>query len=504
MWTPIAGGFLALFSDDSMLAQGPTISGFKERAGRWLRMLRRGLLLLVLALVLLGIGRGDYRPSALDTAVAPYRYSILAWELEHLSHKWTNRIGELWPYREELSREEEVALVRNFFAWGTQQRADQAALRRAQTPGEGDDGNAPERQQRMVSLMSDSLERNEQRRQEFLPVVEGIVEEELTGALEQQGFGASWLGVFPPVDVVFGRPPNAMVLSPRDRISREDVFLLQAGLSDGVKEGLEAVALETGDLSAVVVRTGGLSVYPSVVMDTAGLRNALEVAAHEWVHHWLFFRPLGRNYRQSPEMLTLNETAATIAGEELGDMVYTALTGEEVTRPWVRSTAGGIDFAAELRETRRRAEELLAQGDIEGAESYMEERRRFLVSRGYNIRKLNQAYFAFHGSYATGAGSVSPIGGQLEELRRQSSSLKEFLDTMARFGSYGEFVRYWEARQEAAAETGQGQGRAAGPVPAALLQFTATRQGRDRRNTLFLPVHSIAGVFHSYPSSSSS
>ena len=208
---------------------------------------------------------------------------------------------------------------------------------------------------------------------------------------------------------------------------------MRPGLEDTVKADLEGLALELEDLSAVVAGTAGLSVYPSVVLDTAGLRYGLEVAAHEWVHHWLFFRPLGRNYRQSPEMLTLNETAATIAGEELGDLAYTALTGETVDRPWIRATSSQFDFTAEMRKTRRRAEQLLAEGDIEGAEQYMENRRRIFVGQGYNIRKINQAYFAFHGSYATGPGSVSPIGEQMQELRRSSGSLGEFLDTVAQF-----------------------------------------------------------------------
>ena len=416
--------------------------------------MRRGLLLGFLALAVLVIGRGDYRPSDLDIAMAPYRYSILTWELEHLSHKWTHRLWELWPSGDELSRDEELALVRNFFDWGIQQRADEAALRRAKPPEGGNEASVSERLLRVVSFMSESLARNVERRQEHLPVVENIVEEELTRALEEQGFAYRWPGVFPPVDVVFGRPPNVMVLSPRDRIEREGLFLLKPGLNDSVKDSLEAVALESEDLSAVVEGTGGFAVYPSVVLDTAGLRNALETAAHEWVHHWLFFRPLGRNYQQSPEMLTLNETAATIAGEELGDQVYTALTGEEVTRPWARSSSSAFDFTEEMRETRLQAEQLLAMGDIEAAEAYMEERRRFFVSRGYNIRKINQAYFAFHGSYATGPGSVSPIGQQLQELRQQSGSLKEFMDTVAEFGSYEEYLEFWEAREGRPVEAG--------------------------------------------------
>ncbi len=45
--------------------------------------------------------------------------------------------------------------------------------------------------------------------------------------------------------------------------------------------------------------------------------------------------------------------------------------------------------------------------------------------------KLNQAYFAFHGAYADRPTSISPIGRELKELRRQSASLRDFLNTVA-------------------------------------------------------------------------
>ena len=98
-----------------------------------------------------------------------------------------------------------------------------------------------------------------------------------------------------------------------------------------------------------------------------------------------------------------------------------------------------FDFDAEMRETRARVDELLAQGMIEEAEAYMEERRQLFVANGHLIRKINQAYFAFHGTYATSPSSVSPIGDQMRRLRAQSKSLEEFLRTVASFGSYQEF-----------------------------------------------------------------
>ena len=152
-------------------------------------------------------------------------------------------------------------------------------------------------------------------------------------------------------------------------------------------------------------------------------------------------------------MTVLNETAATIAGDEIGERVFAALTGPVTPRsgsappPSANDRKsgngrefGGFDFDAEMRETRARVDELLARGMIEEAEAYMEERRQVFVANGHLIRKINQAYFAFHGTYATGPASVSPIGDQMRRLRAQSGSLEEFLRTVAGFGSYQEFL----------------------------------------------------------------
>ena len=149
-------------------------------------------------------------------------------------------------------------------------------------------------------------------------------------------------------------------------------------------------------------------------------------------------------------MTTLNETAATIAGEELGELLYEAIAGEGVQRASVAEPSGSehsFDYDAEMRETRIGAEELLAQGKIQAAESYMEEHRQVFVEHGYLIRKLNQAYFAFHDTYATTGASTSPIGDQLLELRSYSDSLNDFVRTVAEFGAYQEFLGYLDVRR---------------------------------------------------------
>jgi hypothetical protein len=98
-----------------------------------------------------------------------------------------------------------------------------------------------------------------------------------------------------------------------------------------------------------------------------------------------------------------------------------------------------------MRETRLRTEELLAQGKIEEAEAYMEERRQLMAANGRFIRKINQAFFAFHGSYATSPASISPIHEQLKALQRRTDSLEEFVKAVARFGSYQEFLEHLDS-----------------------------------------------------------
>ena len=194
------------------------------------------------------------------------------------------------------------------------------------------------------------------------------------------------------------------------------------------------------------MNTGGVGTFPSVVSAGGSLHFALNTVAHEWLHNWFFFQPLGQHFWDSADMTTLNETAATLGGWEIGDRAYEAMTGiayeHKPPGPASERDPNAFDFTTEMRETRQRTEELLDEGRIEEAENYMEERRLELLDRGYRIRKINQAYFAFYGSYATSAASISPIEGQMRELRERSDSLEDFIKTVARFSTYQEFLDY--------------------------------------------------------------
>ena len=126
----------------------------------------------------------------------------------------------------------------------------------------------------------------------------------------------------------------------------------------------------------------------------------------------------------------MNETVVGIVSKEIGGGIYDEYYDGEKTAP-AALPVGSFDYYGEMRITRLAVDEYLARGEVAQAEAYMEARRQFMEDNGYYIRKLNQAYFAFHGAYADRPDSVSPIGAELRELRDRSDSLKDFLETAA-------------------------------------------------------------------------
>jgi hypothetical protein len=91
-----------------------------------------------------------------------------------------------------------------------------------------------------------------------------------------------------------------------------------------------------------------------------------------------------------------------------------------------------------MRRTRVKLENLLDAGEVDEAEAFLERRRLKFVANDHDIRKLNNAWFAFSGTYADSPGSISPIDGQLRTLRADSASLAEFLDRLSGIREPGE------------------------------------------------------------------
>jgi hypothetical protein len=157
----------------------------------------------------------------------------------------------------------------------------------------------------------------------------------------------------------------------------------------------------------------------------------------------------------SQDMTTLNETVAEIVGNEVGNQVYAQYYPQEAAQPAPSPEAESatdlamFDFQTEMYLTRLEVDRLLAEGKVDEAEAYMEARREIFVENGYPLRVLNQAYFAFHGSYGTSPASTSPIGPKLERLRALMPDLKTFLTTVRWFTSPGDLddaLAQWETQ----------------------------------------------------------
>ena len=241
---------------------------------------------------------------------------------------------------------------------------------------------------------------------------------------------------FPPVQLTLQEPPKLLVISPRDKIEHLATITLNNGLSLDEIDKLET-SVSTLHVSALVVDLGGIATYPSFVANRYGLRFALSTAAEEWLHQYFFFRPLGFRYvleqlgvSEPDYIVTMNETLAGMVSNEIAGMLYDRYYASYYPSTGQQNgggTASGFSFNTFMRETRLRTDSLLAEGQIEQAESYMEQQRLVLASHGYLIRKLNQAFFAFYGSYADQPGFENPIADNLKALRDKSADLASFV-----------------------------------------------------------------------------
>jgi hypothetical protein len=232
--------------------------------------------------------------------------------------------------------------------------------------------------------------------------------------------------VWPPVLTGLSVPPHILIISPRNRIELEGTTLLRQDLSLAQQERIEADAERRPNTSALVDQLGGLGAYPPIVDQRQSLRDLFQTAAHEWTHDYLAFHPLGVRYAASGDMTLINETVANIVGEELGRVAYARL-GLPQQPPAALASRPAVDFDKTMHALRLEVDALLARGEITEAERRMEETAAMLRAAGYNIRRINQAYFAFYGSYGDNPASSNPLGGELLELRRRSPSLAAFV-----------------------------------------------------------------------------
>jgi hypothetical protein len=268
------------------------------------------------------------------------------------------------------------------------------------------------------------------------PIAEAIIEDQVGTILAEEGFdlfGQTW----PPVQMHMTPLPLILIVSPREEIRQIHNIPLEHGLPLGTQENIESAILDTVDRSSLVVPIGGIGFFPAMIVETSSINFLVNTTAHEWAHHWLTLHPLGISYAANPSLRTMNETVASIVGDEIGAKVieryYPEFVAIEASPTPEPDETPSFDIDVEMAKTRIRTDELLADGLIEDAEEYMEQRRLFLWDNGYRFRKINQAFFAFFGAYADRPGETGadPIGPTLLAIREDSSSLREFMDRVA-------------------------------------------------------------------------
>lgn len=285
------------------------------------------------------------------------------------------------------------------------------------------------------------------------PFAEAVLEMQVTTVINDLGLTSGGQPL-PWVLYHSSALPQNLVISLRQKIGQQTNFVLTP-ITVERAANLETRVDKKLNVSSLVVDIGGLAAYPTMIMFTPNLAWLTNTIAHEWAHIYLGQRPLGNNY-DTPETRTMNETTASIAGTEIGQLVMKRYFPELLNALPANnklislhdasafSKGVSFDFRTEMHTTRIHTDELLAQGKVEEAEAYMEQRRKIMWDNNYAIRKLNQAYFAFYGAYADtpgGAAGEDPVGPAVRALRSQSSSLKEFLDRISRMTSFSELQK---------------------------------------------------------------
>ena len=363
-----------------------------------------------------------------NSAVKTYRFSVVGWQYRTITQQLAQGVKE-----RDAKIEGGVAEVAEYFTLVDQINALKSQIR-ASSNGIAQGASA--------SLEAE-LKRLQEQQAALSGTVETVIRNQAREILAKHGIFHPldrYIKVkanFPPLNLKLEKLPYLLVISPRERIETLRTTLLRQDITVPVMEEVEAEVDDLG-VSSLVVELGGLgATYPTLVTNGASLHFVLDTAAHEWLHQYLVFQPLGFRYllditgiAPDYEIGTMNETVADIVGKEVSDATIAEYYPDYKNGSQPKEK-GEFDFDREMREIRKAVDRYLALGEVEVAERFMEEKRQYLEEKGYYIRKLNQAYFAFHGKYADRPAFISPIGLELKELRAQSASLKDFLDSVA-------------------------------------------------------------------------
>jgi len=388
-----------------------------------------------------------------------YEFDYVTWTISALARKITQSTLKVNQY---LPHEEKRNIILDYLNLRNEVFALQGELANLLS-----DPNQENREQKEFALR-DELNQKATLRMELAPFVEQVLQDQLNSALTDLNLAVGGQLV-PPV--MYKSEPNsyALIVSPRDEIRQAANLMLVRGLTLDEIINLEEDIERNLNLSALVVGIGGVGLYPSMIIETGNLDWLIHVVSHEWTHNYLTLRPLGMFYGSSPELTTINETIADLSADDIQRRTFELYYPEylpsepelpdDENPPAVNDEAepqlapeGVFDFRAEMHITRVEVDRLLTDGKIDEAENYMESRRSIFWENGYLIRRLNQAYFAFHGSYAAEPGGAAgeegvDLGAELRELKRKTPSYQEFMSLVAWKWRVDQFEELFESSQ---------------------------------------------------------
>ncbi len=270
------------------------------------------------------------------------RFNLVIWEVNHFPKKWANKIlKSISPGSK--NKDSENQLVLKYIQLNRQiNKLDSSNFNLKSTIHERD------------------LITNE---------VEEIIESRINKVLAEKNL-ATWGKItFPPVDINLGDTPNVLITSPRNKIFRLNDVLINPNISDEESDMLEKSIMREENLSALVSKIGGIATYPSAIPHGVSLNKILTITAHEWFHHYAFFHPLGQNMHNSNSLKTLNETIATLFGEEIANLAKDSIESNfELAQTPKIQTPNKFDFNYEMKITRLETESRLAKNKIADAE----------------------------------------------------------------------------------------------------------------------------------------
>ncbi len=416
------------------------ISSIRAALRGFLRIARRTAWLLALAFLLrfstIPVGESWARIGAM---VSDVHFDYVGWTLGAMALKAAETLWGAHPYMSETERSD---FARRYFADVAQAQQLEGKIELVYAdPAVAD----PDTETAILRAERDALRADLSQRQ---ALAEAVIEGQVAAMLVDEGYALAGQLV-PPIAMRFSPAPNLLVISPRGKIEIEQGINLYALPVD------ERAALETRieaqeDVSALVVSLGGIALYPALVLESGDLRWAIETFAHEWAHHYFFMYPLGWSLDFASESRLINESAANMFGEEIAAEVYRRYYPEFAAGVEPMAIAAAFqpepfDFGAAMHETRTTVDALLAEGKIEEAEAYMDERQALFFENGYRIRKLNQAYFAFYGGYQVGGvpgvAGEDPIGPALNAIRAASPTLHDFTTAVRGITTRDELLR---------------------------------------------------------------